>query len=51
MQSAMKPLHNDTRRFSPASLKSDAEFWLDLLLGEGRATEMAEHLRKERIGF
>lgn len=32
-------------------LASPIEVYLDLLRGEGRAKEMAEHLRKERIGF
>jgi hypothetical protein len=32
-------------------LASPIQVYLDLLLGEGRAKEMAEHLRKERIGF
>lgn len=30
---------------------SPVQVYLDLLRGEGRAKEMAEHLRKERIGF
>ena len=32
-------------------LASPIQVYLDLLRGEGRAREMAEHLRKERIGF
>ena len=32
-------------------LASPIHVYLDLLRGEGRAKEMAEHLRKERIGF
>lgn len=32
-------------------LASPIQVYLDLLLGEGRAKEMAEHLRKERIRF
>ena len=32
-------------------LASPVRVYLDLLRGEGRAKEMAEHLRKERIGF
>lgn len=32
-------------------LASPIQVYLDLLRGEGRANEMAEHLRKERIGF
>ena len=32
-------------------LASPIQVYLDLLRGEGRAKEMAEHLRKERIGF
>ncbi|AMR82125.1 hypothetical protein [Cupriavidus nantongensis] len=32
-------------------LSSPVQVYLDLLRGEGRAKEMAEHLRKERIGF
>jgi hypothetical protein len=32
-------------------LASPIQVYLDLLGGEGRAKEMAEHLRKERIGF
>ena len=32
-------------------LASPIHIYLDLLRGEGRATEMAEHFRKERIGF
>jgi hypothetical protein len=34
-----------------AWLASPVQVYLDLLRGEGRAKEMAEHLRKERIGF
>jgi hypothetical protein len=33
------------------SIASPVQVYLDLLRGEGRAKEMAEHLRKERIGF
>jgi hypothetical protein len=32
-------------------LASPIQVYLDLLRGEGRAKEMADHLRKERIGF
>lgn len=32
-------------------LASPIQVYLDLLRGEGRAKEMAEHLRRERIGF
>lgn len=32
-------------------LASPIQIYLDLLRGEGRAKEMAEHFRKERIGF
>lgn len=32
-------------------LASPVQVYLDLLTGQGRAKEMAEHLRKERIGF
>jgi hypothetical protein len=32
-------------------LASPVQVYLDLLHGEGRSMEMAEHLRKERIGF
>ena len=32
-------------------LASPVQVYLDLLRGEGRAKEMAEHLRKERLGF
>lgn len=32
-------------------LASPVQVYLDLLRGEGRAREMAEHLRQERIGF
>lgn len=32
-------------------LASPIQVYLDLLGSEGRAKEMAEHLRKERIGF
>ena len=32
-------------------LASPIQIYLDLLRSEGRAKEMAEHLRKERIGF
>lgn len=32
-------------------LASPVHVYLDLLRGEGRAKEMAEHLRRERIGF
>lgn len=32
-------------------LTSPIQVYLDLLRGEGRAKEMAEHLRRERIGF
>lgn len=32
-------------------LASPVQVYLDLLRGEGRSKEMAEHLRKERLGF
>ena len=32
-------------------LASPVQIYLDLLRGEGRSKEMAEHFRKERIGF
>jgi hypothetical protein len=32
-------------------LASPIQVYLDLLQGDGRAKEMAEHLRKEKIGF
>ena len=32
-------------------LASPVQVYLDLLYGEGRSKEMADHLRKERIGF
>jgi len=32
-------------------LASPIQVYLDLLRGEGRAKEMAEHLRRERVGF
>ena len=32
-------------------LASPVQVYLDLLFGEGRTKELAEHLRKERIGF
>jgi hypothetical protein len=32
-------------------LASPIQIYLDLFSGEGRAREMAEHLRRERIGF
>lgn len=32
-------------------LASSIQIYLDLLRGEGRSKEMAEHFRKERIGF
>jgi len=38
-------------RISDAWLASPVQVYLDLLRGEGRAKEMAEHLRKERLGF
>lgn len=34
-----------------AYLASPVQVYLDLLQGEGRAKDMAEHLRRERIGF
>jgi hypothetical protein len=33
------------------NLASPVQVYLDLMHGEGRSMEMAEHLRKERIGF
>jgi hypothetical protein len=38
-------------RVGKAWLASPIHVYLDLLKGEGRAKEMAEHLRRERIGF
>jgi hypothetical protein len=38
-------------RVGNAWLASPIHVYLDLLKGEGRAKEMAEHLRKERIRF
>jgi hypothetical protein len=32
-------------------LASPIQVYLDLLRGEGRAKEMADHLRQEQIGF
>ena len=32
-------------------LASPIQIYLDLIRGEGRSKEMAEHFRKERIGF
>lgn len=32
-------------------LASPIQIYLDLLCGEGRSKEMAEHFRKERVGF
>jgi hypothetical protein len=32
-------------------LASPVDVYLDLLRGEGRSKEIAEHLRKEKIGF
>ena len=39
------------RRLNGIWLASPIRVYLDLLRGEGRAKEMAEHLRRERIGF
>lgn len=38
-------------RVSEVWLASPIQIYLDLLRGEGRGKEMAEHFRKERIGF
>jgi len=38
-------------RVSDVWLANPIQIYLDLLRGEGRAKEMAEHFRKERIGF
>lgn len=38
-------------RFNGLWLASPIQIYLDLLRGEGRSKEMAEHFRKERIGF
>ena len=38
-------------RVDGAWLASPIQIYLDLLRGEGRSKEMAEHFRKERIGF
>ena len=35
----------------PGDWVRPGQVYLDLLRGEGRSKEMAEHLRKERIGF
>jgi hypothetical protein len=40
-----------SERMGEAWLASPVQVYLDLLRGEGRSKEMAEHLRKERIGF
>jgi hypothetical protein len=40
-----------SERVGNAWLASPIHVYLDLLKGEGRSREMAEHLRKERIGF
>jgi hypothetical protein len=32
-------------------LANPIQIYLDLLRGEGRAKEMAEHLRQDKIGF
>lgn len=39
------------QQFDGIWLASPVQVYLDLLRGEGRAKEMAEHLRRERIGF
>lgn len=39
------------QRLNGAWLASPIRVYLDLVSGEGRAKEMAEHLRRERIGF
>ena len=39
------------QRLNGIWLASPIRVYLDLLSGEGRAKEMAEHLRRERIGF
>ncbi|SDS51817.1 type IV toxin-antitoxin system AbiEi family antitoxin [Pseudomonas prosekii] len=41
----------ETRDIDSVTLASPVRVYLDLLKGEGRARELAEHLRKERIGF
>jgi hypothetical protein len=38
-------------RSDDAWLASPAQTYLDLLQGDGRAKEMAEHLRRERLNF
>ena len=38
-------------RVNGAWLASPIQVYLDLLRSEGRAKEMADHLRRERIGF
>lgn len=38
-------------RIDDVWLASPVQIYLDLLRGEGRSKEMAEHFRKERIGF
>ncbi len=38
-------------RLGSVCLASPVQVYLDLLRGTGRASEMAEHLRRERIGF
>lgn len=37
--------------FEHVWLASPVQVYLDLMCGQGRAEEMAEHLRRERIGF
>jgi hypothetical protein len=39
------------QRVEGAWLASPIQVYLDLVTGEGRAKELAEHLRRERIGF
>jgi hypothetical protein len=38
-------------QFAGVWLASPIQVYLDLLCGEGRAKEMAAHLRRHRIGF
>lgn len=38
-------------RVNGVTLASPVQVYLDLLQGEGRAKEMADHLRREKIGF
>lgn len=48
-KSSGEPLFRE--RVDGVWLASPVQVYLDLVRGEGRAKEMAEHLRRERIGF